>query len=260
MRAPREGSSAVLPRGQAEPQFVPVVGNHPDQGADAAVQAWLTASPVVDPHAAWRRWARDFSASGLWPLLAGGFAGRPFRCGELTAPALPGEAETVLRAGWEGTGLVGPDGTPHPHPPWPGLAPGSGPSSAHDVVVQELPGNGWPRELLLVPATRPADALARLGWLGACNWSLSGADIAGVLRSWEDRFGAYVVAVGFADLDLVVTRPPTTDEQCRLLAWEHYAFCVDNFFPQVLEGPDTISPVDYARGLRHARAWHFWWD
>lgn len=117
-----------------------------------------------------------------------------------------------------------------------------------------------PGELLLVPARRPADALAHLGWSGACNWSLTAGELAGVLRSWEERFGAYLVSVGSAALDLVVTRPPVTPRQCGLLADEHLALCPDDFHPQTGPEERPISHDEYAAGLRGVTTWHFWWD
>jgi uncharacterized protein DUF4253 len=61
----------------------------------------------------------------------------------------------------------------------------------------------------LVPASRPADILQRLGWDGACNHRTS-LEIAAVLRSWEDRYGARLLEVGFADIRLFVGRLPQT--------------------------------------------------
>jgi hypothetical protein len=139
------------------------------------------------------------------------------------------------------------------------LAAASGVPDDGTALLPGPPGH-WPSDLLLVPATRPADSVDQLGWDGACNWFLSGADIAAVLRSWEDRFGAYIVSIGCAEFDLVVTRPPVSDEQCLLLADEHYCFCPDNFSPQTLAEPVLYSREKYAEMLRGARRWHFWWD
>jgi len=48
--------------------------------------------------------------------------------------------------------------------------------------------------------------------------------IAAVLRSWEDRFGARLLEVGFAEIRLLVQRPPRTIEATRAVAAEHFAF------------------------------------
>jgi hypothetical protein len=238
-------------------ELSPVIAVPPT--GDGTTVAWLTADPVGEVHRAWRRLAGSFDDTGLWPLVAVGGWGRPFRTGELTGPAPIPDAADVLRDGWAGTRRVLPDGTPLPQRPWPGLAPASGAAVDH-VELPDPPGHDGAGDLLLVPATRPADAVAHLGWLGACNWFLSGADISAVLRSWEDRFGAYLVRIGFAEFDVLVTRPPTTDEQCLVLADEHYAFCPDNFAPQHLAEPVLFSRAEYARLLRGSRVWHFWWD
>jgi hypothetical protein len=55
---------------------------------------------------------------------------------------------------------------------------------------------------------------------------LGGADVAGVLGSWEERFGARLVGVGSAELDVVVTRSPVDAEDAWVLAHEHVAFCL----------------------------------
>jgi hypothetical protein len=255
VRAERAGSLAALP-GDELPELVPVV---PPQGSGARVRAWLTAAPVPEPHLVWHRLARAFAVSGLWPLVASGAWDRPFRGGWLAAPAPVPEAESVLRGCWRGIRPVLPDGTAPPSRPWPGLAPGTGAPDGGPVLLPGPP-NRWSGDLLLVPTTRPADATARLGWTGAGNWFLSGADVAAVLRSWEDRFGAYVVSIGAAAFDLVVTRPPATDEQCLLLADEHYCFCPEIFSPQDLAEPVPHRREEYAELLRGARRWYFWWD
>ena len=257
VRAERPGSPDSLPANLGLPDLVRVIPKPPYGSGDAC--AWLTAEPVVDPSAVCRRLRRCFDRSGLWPFLAPGWE-RPFRAGEVSGPAPVPEPITVFRANWEKIRLVSPDGTLLPHPPWPGLASPSGPPDPDRVLFPDVADGFGAADLLLVPATRPADSTAQLGWYGACNWSLTGADISAVLRTWEDRFGAYLVSIGFAEFTLVVTRPPTNDDQCLLLADEHYAFCPDNFYPQTLEPPHSYTREEYAERLRGARSWHFWWD
>jgi hypothetical protein len=238
------------------PDMTPVVGATDPGEPDPSPRAWRTTQPVADRQTTWRCWARGFDRTGLWPLLPGGVDWTR----SLAPAAAPEDAATVLSASWQGCTPVLPDGTLLPHPPWPGLAPGRGAPDDRGVllppeVIPPLAG-----ELLLVPAQRPADAPARLGWYGAVNWCLSGAAIAGVLRSWEERFGAYLVGMGVASLDLVVTRPPATARQIDLLAHEHFAFCPDNFFPQNWPPEPPIPHEVYAARLRTATRWHFWWD
>jgi hypothetical protein len=111
-----------------------------------------------------------------------------------------------------------------------------------------------PARIGLVPATRPADILTRLGWTGTTNRGWEPAQVSAVLRSWEDRFGARLLQVGFAEIRLVVSRPPRTLGEALPIAAEHVAFC------------DECARM----GLRHVRMiaqtlvgnpfWDFWWD
>lgn len=82
-----------------------------------------------------------------------------------------------------------------------------------------------PARIGLVPAARPADVLTRLGWIGVTNRGWEPAQVSAVLRSWEDRFGARLLEVGFADIRLVVSRPPRTLDEALPIAAEHVAFC-----------------------------------
>jgi hypothetical protein len=88
----------------------------------------------------------------------------------------------------------------------------------HDKASAQIPGR-----IGLVPAQRPADVLAGLGWQGAVNSRLT-ADITAVLRSWEDRFGTRLLEVGAAGIRLLISRPPRTLEAALPIAAEHFAF------------------------------------
>jgi uncharacterized protein DUF4253 len=109
-------------------------------------------------------------------------------------------------------------------------------------------------------ARRPADVLATAGWTrfddpayddGIRNAVWIGA----VLRSWENRFGARLLAIGpGAEIRLLVSRPPRTLEAAGKIAAEHSAFC-DGCAGQGLRTVREIAPV-----LVDAPIWTFWWD
>ncbi|MDL2082228.1 DUF4253 domain-containing protein [Streptomyces sp. GXMU-J15] len=44
--------------------------------------------------------------------------------------------------------------------------------------------------------------MAAVGWAGPCNYDNDTAKFSAVVRDWEHRFGARVVAVGFSTLHL----------------------------------------------------------
>jgi hypothetical protein len=72
----------------------------------------------------------------------------------------------------------------------------------------------------LAPAARPADVLPLIGWDGAVNRYHTALPIAAVLRSWEDRFGARLLDIGFAQIRLLAQRPPRTLQAAQSIAAE----------------------------------------
>ncbi|GAA5042949.1 hypothetical protein HNP84_002069 [Thermocatellispora tengchongensis] len=106
----------------------------------------------------------------------------------------------------------------------------------------------------LAAVDRGADALAVMGWQGALHHNEWTAPLAAVVRSWEDRFGARVVGIGFNTLELSVAAPPVTPEHALHVAAEHWAFCPDS----IIQGPGTL--IGYAEQIMGRNAWSFWWD
>ncbi|MFD0435745.1 DUF4253 domain-containing protein [Streptomyces chartreusis] len=155
---------------------------------------------------------------------------------------------------------------------WPGLADatagpdsGAGPDSAEDPdavamdIADDLVESGGLLEeprLALVPARRSADIPAAIGWSGPVNHEGDTARLCAVLRSWEDRFGIRVVALGFDHLLVSVAFPPTTLAEAEAVAAEHFAFCPDN----ILQSSDTSIRAYAENRLLGRPVWHFWWD
>jgi len=182
--------------------------------------------------------AAVFPRTGLWPLQATGLGdgdlSRPWHDGELDGPD-----ERVL----DPLAVLADD-----QPEFAGLAeavPGPGLTAAE----LEL---GGPGGLLLVPVDRPANVPKALGWLGATNADLVGEPLSCVLRSWEDRFGATLVGIGFDTLLVQAPRAPWGD-QLDLLLGEHYAWCPDNI-------DQGMEREEYLVGLSAWTHWSFWWD
>ncbi|WP_351234525.1 DUF4253 domain-containing protein [Streptomyces sp. NPDC002133] len=230
--------------------------------------------------------------AGLHPVLtvAGSDPERQPEDWEL-APAMmsyPGDhdAEEVLAAFWEeyaSDELAAPEDHPgrdtvvevFGEPPaegetgepcgtaWPGLAPAAAPGDDPDEVAAEIAdallaedsGLMLPR-LALVPARRSADIPAALGWTGPLNHENDVARLCSVLRSWEDRFGIRVVALGFDQLVVSVAAPPTTTAGAEAVAAEHFAFCPDN----ITQGSFPALREYAAKAVLGRSAWSFWWD
>lgn len=113
-------------------------------------------------------------------------------------------------------------------------------------------GFGTLRLIGLVPTTCGADALTLCGWEGPVNLTNYTEEISAIVRSWEHRFGAQVVMIGFDTLYLSVAAPPKSHEHALQVAAEHVAFCPDNF--------DFGTLDDYATRLIGQTRWSFWWD
>ena len=226
---------------------------------------WISKAPVPGVAKLVTSLVVAFETNGLWPLVLTSLEGdddRPWLTGELdpsssTDPAIH-EPLAVLQEWWaevipsaeedgEALAALEPFGRE-----FPGLAPAprSAPNTAalRDVVAN-LSGR-----LGLVSVHRPADAIAVMGWLGAVNHFSDMGALSAVLRSWEDRFSAFLVEVGFDTITVAVGNPPTTLASARSVAAEHFAVCSDI----VYQGVGSIDA--YAEELVDSDTWAFWWD
>jgi hypothetical protein len=247
----------------------PIVVRRGEEAAPSTV--WATDDVVSEPVAAWNELAHQFPATGLWPLLLHGLydgSGRPWDSGELE-PVTEADVDAldvreVLAAGWRGwvvpirnpwplgTGPLAPFGDE-----FPGLAP---PQPTSRTLPIASPG-GFAR-MGLVSCRRPADPVALAGWLGTINVT-GPTQVSAVLRSWEDRFGAILVGLGFATITLLVTRPPVTDDDALLLAAEVAALCPDALWqPEALPLSRLRDPSleSMSRLLVREPLWQLWFD
>jgi len=238
-----------------------------ESGRSPEPALWVTGE-FGDAAGAWLALRERLGGTGLVPLLLSGLRGqpgRPWESGELGPPAfgaLAGlEAPAVLRDGWDRSvpdpaedeaktaELLAPFSRSFPGlaPAASGLASPAGPKEAVASLTE-------PMRIGLVVASRPADTLVSVGWRGAGNYHDTAAPLTVVLRSWEERFGATVMHVGFGTVDLLVERPALSRQAALAVAAEHFAFCMDN----ICQGAGSIS--QYAGELTGATRWSFWWD
>jgi Domain of unknown function (DUF4253) len=187
--------------------------------------AWATGRAVPHPGMRWRLIAEESATTGLQPILLSGLDGsteRPWDRGEFDTPGDLADIDLcdvarLLADGWAGqepsADQLEADGAEW----WADY------SLMFEPYVGDFPGLA--SRIGLVPAARPADVLTRLGWTGVVNRGWGPAQVSAVLRSWEDRFGARLLEVGFADIRLVVSRPPRTLDEALPIAAEHVAFC-----------------------------------
>jgi hypothetical protein len=256
---------AALPAGTLPPGRLVVPA-----GGDTPVY-WLSDGPVTE--GTWARLRDRHPESGLWPLLLQGLLAepaRPWRAGEVSGPGVPvpeaGEITGLLAGCWRNyiehdehdvitveqrEAVTAPYGRT-----WPGLAPAGtiqdDPDELAGLLAEHLRGEST--RLGLVAVRRSVDALAAVGWDGAVNYH-PGAVLSGVFRTWVERFGVRLVAVGFDSLELSVAAPPQTEQEALPVAAEHFALCPDNIWQS---GDGQLRT--YARSLVDLSNWTFWWD
>jgi hypothetical protein len=199
---------------------------------------WVTDDGTRDAFSLSKTLASLFPETGLWPCLWLD-PDRPANyCSPIPRPAHVDAARTeaILRAQWErdppeaswvaplGTGFPGlADATTSAPRPFDAFAQLED-WQASSAAVDSLPNELAPR-LMLVPCTRPADAVARMHLI--CGTGYGGVenpgDVSSVLRSWERRFAAVLVGTGPGFVTLAVGAPPKSDDHALRIAAEQYA-------------------------------------
>lgn len=249
-----------------------------DEGDGAVQPLWLSDGPATAE--LWTRMHAEHARSGLWPLLLdsldpndGEF--RPWQSGELfpeqmSAPASHDPAG-LLAQWWTTYTAVDADDdvldvktrlavTAPFGQTWPGLTPGREPATNPDRLASEFAQaflvDHPSTRLGLVAAPSGAEAVTASGWGGPSNYDNDTAKFSAIVRDWEHRFGACVVAVGFSTLHLSVAAPPENEQEALLVAAEHFAFSPDNIW----QGSSPYTLTAYAERITGAHRWDFWWD
>ena len=163
-----------------------LVGGYPGTGH----VAWATVDPVPGAGRVWAALSGLHPRTGLVPILLDGHDGNAGRPLDLFKPEDPGEADGVdigalLENLWRGSVWADEDDPEEMERwspftlEWPGLAPPEAaplaPAEREQALDVELPrirqehGETPDARIGLVPAARPADVLAVVGWGGLVN-------------------------------------------------------------------------------------------
>jgi hypothetical protein len=210
---------------------------------------WRTDGEPERVFSVWKRLADAHPQTGLWPVL---ITGERLDLGSYDPrweDRVAGDHEARLAGRWtehlsydeELRELMG----PFPGVAAPGVTPADDPLE-HVFATVEVDSLG------LVLVRRPADVLAAIGWMGAVN-SFKPTELVPYLRSWEERFDARLVALGFDTVQLAVGRPPSGEQAVRAAA-ELYLFNPD----VVDQGVGSIEAL--AEEMVQTPHWGFWWD
>lgn len=202
----------------------------PGSNTDSASRFWL--SDEVVPPSLWADLALEFPNTGLWPILV---YGQPTAAGELrpweTAEFSPENVDGIDEIDANEWLTVASDGlvVPDFDVALEGIdQAGFGTQGRCHHDLQELSGlASTGSRLVLVPVSRPADSITKLGWEGPINASDEMAPYSAVIRLWEDRFGALVMSLGFNTLELAFQSPPEDQANAIQLANELGVICPD---------------------------------
>jgi hypothetical protein len=270
---PAEIGGVRLPSGkrlEGDPGMAP-----PGVEMIAAPVAWLTDAPVTNAGAKLYLLRAPAAEVGLVPVLLVGMESQPARPWDEKelSPTDPRrtdqfDAAQELAHAWRNAVDEQDEESLVPVEPFglefPGLATpptAEAPSGFRRIFAKASdPADDRPtlaaigsRRIGLVAAMRPADVITALGWMGAVNVHQDPAIISAVLRSWEDRWSARVVEIGFDTLTLTVGNPPRDRQTAlaRRLPRQHLA---SNRHARALrEGPgrDTGMVVLVGLGLSY---------
>jgi hypothetical protein len=238
-RIPANGSPVVggvtLPRGHRSPGLDPT-----------PLRMWETDGSVPNAVALAARLANAFPRTGLWPVLwpwqPGNEVSTYFNNGGNENAIGRVDVRALLRSLWAYAGRTGAT-VPYTTVPFGGLARGSRLRAANPFVIfshyMASPGfDAPPYQLLLVPCRRPADALTVSGLgLTPDPGDPTNEQVSAVLRSWEDRYGAYLVQFGMGWIGTAASSPPGDYGTAMNLAKEMFAM-------NIPESPDETLALN----------------
>jgi hypothetical protein len=233
----------------------------PIRSAGAAVeQLWSSSSSGEALAASWKPLAAGFTETGLWPMLlhttpSASDAVQWFdddadrSAGSETLDVAEAFATRLAISLSGGSPLTSTDLLAGSAVARGQLGRGSGRRT--DAVDAAL-GQIADARLALVPCRRPADAVEVLVWPGAVDAGIPERELADLLASWEERYGALLVALGEHSLLLAILRPPTTLEEAVEALAEQHALCPD-------EADGWGSDEQAALALIDAPVWTLSW-
>lgn len=183
---------------------------------------WCSDEPAPNVWALAESLADSFPVTGVWPLLwrfeedPDVYMGGHGDVGAIDAV----DVAAAMRELWQSAKLM-PAAT-YPFTTFPGLAASAQLPAPRQNPFAAFARTGEAARVLLVPCSRPSDAITALGGL-ACE--TAPPLISAVLRSWEERFAAVACAVMPSAVGLSVAAPPLTMDHALILAAEHHSFC-----------------------------------
>jgi hypothetical protein len=202
------------------------------------------------PLASWRRLRSVHHRIGLWPFVAG-----TERVAELWQDAATGHDPTIVERGLalDARAFFARRAAEHaaPDPATLTVDPAAL-AAAYDQPQFSFASRDT--VIGLIEARHGYEVPGLLSWNGAANYDFDAALHVAVLRSWQERYGAELVALTVDQIELLVARPPQDLATIAQVAVEMYGYCPD----LVVQGTDTVDAL--ANEYVPRRCWSFWWD
>nr|WP_277398397.1 DUF4253 domain-containing protein [Neobacillus citreus] len=107
--------------------------------------------------------------------------------------------------------------------------------------------------LAKIPTDKPWEVAAWVP-MGGFNECAMPEEQVAVFKYWYEKYGATPALVTPDVWELYIVKPPKTQEESKLLAWEQFGFCGDI----VWQGVGTVNSL--AGTLINSSYWYFWWD
>ena len=106
--------------------------------------------------------------------------------------------------------------------------------------------------MLLVPVKKSYEVPSVLRF-GGWNYCPFPEEQIAVLKYWNDKYGAEIVALDNDTIEMSVKIKPRNKDEAAALAKEHIYYCPDRL-------QDYYSLNSLASTLLYSDYWYFWWD
>jgi hypothetical protein len=107
--------------------------------------------------------------------------------------------------------------------------------------------------ILLAPTVTPWEVAAFLN-IGYGNQLHEPHEHFAIHKFWHEQYGAEIVTSSNDTVEMLVKRPPTSEEEAQKLAQQQFVYAPDI----VKHGTGKTSAL--ASQLKHGTTWYFWWD
>jgi hypothetical protein len=86
------------------------------------------------------------------------------------------------------------------------------------------------------------------------------AQLSVMMRSWEDRFGARLLRLGYNTMTFLVSKPPQTEASALAVAAEHFSFAGTDGLQAYAREARLHSIWTLGSAIQASPRWMFWWD